>query len=296
MNEILLGTTEKLYLKIYVGGILTDSDTIPTVTVYQDGEVLHVTTNATHDGLGEYSVSSQLADSNEEKTVEYRWAFSVSGTATTKTDIVKFVTPYMELQDVKDITTGLTYEQVIAAEKFARYMINQYIGYSFGKRVATLEVKGTGKPVLQLPERLLSVTNIKEDGVEIYDYLDADPVYGFDISDTKYALELEYDSSGSIITTDTVFGRRFKHNSVYEVTGEWGWEQVPSEVSMAARMLAEDFLCRKDLAWQAKWVTDVSGIDWKYSFNDRQFSGTGNSLADRILNPFVSQRTWGVLV
>jgi hypothetical protein len=298
MNEILINTTERLYLKIYSAGVATNADAEPTVTVYDAaGEILHSNVDVTQESPGVYYVLSSLADSGVEKEVTYVWEFAVNSVETTKIDKVRFVTPYISLQEIRDIQTDVSYEKAIAAEKYARYLINQHVGQEFGKHESTITMHGNGQERLILPERLLELKTVLENGVSVYDYLDAPVGYAVTISDTSYALSLGINSEyGVVISLPTDRGRIFGRESEYIISGVWGWQDVPSEVNMAARLLAEDFLCRRDLAWQAKWVTDVSGENWKFSFNDRQFVGTGNSIADRILSPFTGLKSWGVLV
>lgn len=297
-KEILINTTERLYLRIYVSGNLTDSDVPPTVTVYEGSEVVHPTAEATHESLGVYYVLSSLADADVEKEVEYRWSFSVNGTVASKTDKISFVTPYLSLQEVRDIDTSITdYNRLIAAEQYARYMINWFCGQDFGKRRKTIEMRGNDRDRLILPERLVSTDYITENGIPVYDVENLSMGYTINISDTAFGLELGFASEyGVVIALPTDGGRTFSKSSTYKITGIWGWDDVPSEVNMAAHLLAEDFLCRRDLAWQAKWIKDVSGKDWKFSFDSRQFDGTGNSIADRILSPIAADRAWGVLV
>lgn len=297
-REVLLNTTERIYLRIYVGGTLTDSDVTPTVTVWEKGEIIHATTNATHEGTGVYYVPSSLVDAEVEKDVEYRWSFSVNGTETTKTEKISFVTPYLSLQEIREIDSTITdYSRLIAAEQFARFMINQFCGQDFGKRRKTINVHGNDRDRLILPERLVSVDYITENGVPVFDINDVPDSYVLNISDTSFGLELSnWSEYGVVISLPTDTGRTFSRNASYSITGVWGWDDVPAEVGHAAHLLAEDFLCRRDLAWQAKWASDVSGKDWKFSFDKRQFDGTGNSYADRILSPFTMDRAWGVLV
>ena len=302
-QEILLNTTERLYLKIYVGGDLTPSEDEVTVTVYDsEGEIAHaeeVAKDQDDDAElepGVYYVYSKLADAAKEQELTYVWSFTINGEEATKTDKVQFVTPYATLEEIREVAPDdATYDQIIVAEKYARYMINSYVGQDFGKRQETKLLYGDGKDRLLLSDRLLYINTMSENDVSVYNAESPPNEYDITISDTNQAIGLTFAPSNNVISLPHANTRRFRRGSRYLIDGVWGWDEVPHEVNLAAILLAEDFFC-KEIAWRQKYVDYMQAEGWKMSFNERQFTGTGNSIADKILKKYAVLRNVGVVI
>ena len=73
----------------------------------------------------------------------------------------------------------------------------------------------------------------------------------------------------------------------YVVTGWYGWERVPDNVSEACITLMQQYF-EKDRTWKDKYVKNISTFDWKFEFMDSAHKGTGSLYADQLLAPYVT--------
>ncbi len=78
---------------------------------------------------------------------------------------------------------------------------------------------------------------------------------------------------------------RFGEDIEYSVSGVWGWESVPVDVQKAAEVLFSDYVCN-EATYRNRYVQDVSAQDWKIRFSGRTWDGTGNVIADQLLDKF----------
>jgi hypothetical protein len=202
-------------------------------------------------------------------------------------------------------------KELLSAERLARYTIEEVTGLSFGKESKTVTAYGQNSDVLVLNEQILSISQIKENGVVVYNPTSNinEFVYTFEPTESGRSIRVanygdirEYEgepliniAGGNSETSYSSTGLRasaFKGGSRYEVTGTYGFNSVPGDVQQAAILLINDFLCQES-TWRTKYVQQASMSDFKFTFLGEAFSGTGNAIADRILSRY---QTLGMVV
>jgi hypothetical protein len=287
MKQIYVNTTEKVYLKIYQDGVPTDSDYNPTysVTVVGSGNTPRTGT-AVHESTGVYYVLTELDESLLECQISVTWQYTVSGETSGKTDYINVVTPYVNFYEMKAKFPDETNAEVENAELFARYMINNYTGQSFGKRSDIIKMHGNDKEVLVLPQRIISLTEIKLEDEVVWTPSVNDFGRNVEITDTNYGLRA-YKFDEVPVWSDGPSSTVWNKYKWYSLSGVYGWEQVPDEVNFVAQLLVEDYFC-KETAWKKRFVEQINASDWRIVFNQKQFQGTGNFFADQILSDFRS--------
>lgn len=287
--EIYRDSSQQLPFRLYVGRTLTDADSIPTVSLKLNGITLPPKSVA-HDATGLYSISLGFADTFEEGELEADWSFSLGGNASVKKEYHSVVTPYADINYLYELDK--TDVEMLAAEKFARIEIEKFTGQKFGRRKAWVVSQGTDTDILVLPERVISVTHIYENGnIAWEDGSTTNAIRSFEITKSGFALKcLDLDDPIEHYTGNSMrTGGKFALDRTYEVIGEFGYQRVPEDVSMCANMLVDDFFC-KDRAWREKYANKITSGDWSVEINQRAFTGTGNSIVDAILADYVWHR------
>jgi len=290
MEQIYLNTTEKLYLKVYVGGTLTSADGAVSVVVKDSEGTTLRTVTASAEAPGVYYIYTLLAETANEQTLTYTWSFSINSEVATKVDTVQVVTPYVSIGDIKALNADATYEEIKYAEAFARLNIDAYTGQNFGKRVSQVNMHGNDQNVLVLPHRIIRIDEVLVDDTLVWA---ADPPYNefgknLDITDTNYGIHATVSEFSA--TFDEGYyslGNTWRKNRKYTVNGLYGWETPPEEVSYAGKLLVDDYFC-KETAWKKRFVEQINASDWRVVFNQKQFQGTGNFYADKILDRYRS--------
>jgi hypothetical protein len=169
-------------------------------------------------------------------------------------------------------------------ERIVRGIIQNYTGQQFGPYVnKSLEIQGDGGDALALPVRVVALTSVGNS-------------YGDDISEL---LAVSVNEPSHIIGSSRFSGSAYyepkrdiwqpSHNlfSVdqnYTLTGTFGWEYVPIEVSDAAALLISDIMGSDDVAeMRRKGVFEAQIGDFSYRTNADQWGTTGNTMADNLL-------------
>jgi hypothetical protein len=287
MIEVYRNTSERVYMTINVGNIPTDADGDVTVTVTDltTGTVL-ATTTAVNDTaeVGHYYYDVPLALTELDRKLEVKWQFELDAQPVVKRDIVSIVTSYVTPAEIIDALPELStkpYKELKAMEKRVRLIINSYCGQSFGKWYGTETVRGTGGPELYLSTPTISIESVSgltarwdADGWPI---MPNSPIVA-PLSDTW---EIKFDGTWG--------GKIFYENRKYTVTGWFGWDYVPDEITEAAKLLIADIYC-KDSIYRQKGINAVTSADWRLDYSPAAFAGTGNLDVDRLLAPFVVTR------
>lgn len=271
--EIYRNSVQDLEFRFYNGRVLMDVDAVPIVSLKLNGVSLP-SRIASHVGTGVYTVKLLYADTIEEGEITAEWTFTFNGVTTSKIEYHKVVTPYVDLNYLYELNEND--DDIRWAEIFSRKQIDKYTAQSFGLHKDWVKSPGNGSKYLILPERIVTISHVYENDIEIW----GDVQNGYDIGITRSAFALE--AGGDTFST-------FKQDASYEVWGEFGYKHVPEDVSDCARMLVDDYLCR-DRSWKEKYVKKLSNGDWSVEFDGRVFSGTGNSIVDAILSDYVWHR------
>lgn len=259
-------------------------------------------------GAGTRIRSAQVPYISDEGTltVEWSWAGGVlsptgyeSTAVNTQIDTYEVVSPILTDTEIRVIHPQATDSEVIRIEKAVRHIINSHTGQRFGRFVGEFSVKGNGGSLLQLPGRLLSLTSV--DGIS--------PVDRFIVENDGWALRyypwgvppvkadaygLHMHVGGVIHNPNNIKLGTFDAARSYKVAGAWGWDEVPSAVAEAAKLLVNDYAC-SDAQYRDRYLTSMTAADWRIQFNSGAFNQTGNVRADQLLSDYVLRRGWAVL-
>lgn len=302
--ELYTGQTQNIYLDIYVEDEVRLADVNPTVTIY-DGEtdVLLTSGYALPEDNDEGKYEFRIIDNHllTDKLIKAVWTYSVDGNAMSSINYYNVVTPYISLAEVytklhigrnEGEANYIKFHEVAEAERFARFMVQNYTGADFGKKEKNVSAYGQDADVLFLGERIISYTVIKENNKVVIDKTNNINLFSHavEVTDTNYSLriisdddineggkkDIVYPSTGS-----------FYGGYRYDVTGVFGYKSVPEKVQAAVMMLMKDYF-GKDNIWRARYVNSVSFGDTDMQFSKLAFRGTGNFYVDKLLDEYKS--------
>lgn len=200
---------------------------------------------------------------------------------------------YLTKDEVMDLAPdGTTDTDLAMAEQYARYTIKS-LSYDFTSTLGSTVSYGNNSDILLTRERILTVTQLNENGVPVW-Y--ATPPVGFTNS-FGWDLEVTETNQAIRIVNPGYLSREyepvrvlprhyaFKSDYRYEVFGTFGWEEIPEEIIFATRLLVQDWFC-KDTSWRVKYVSDMKSSDWSMKFDPKKFGGSGNAIVDQILTDY----------
>ena len=312
MHQIVRGTTELAEFEIYVKGELAnaDGDVVVSVTDANYGTVIGSSGVAFNDpALGKYTFDLDPEYTNLNRVLRLQWDYTVNGKAISSEDFYEVFTPYAYVSDIIDYynfgtkPSDLNYkshEELVYAERLARYQIETYTNQTFGRAWGDQEQFGYGSDAIELIQRMVNVEKVYENGVLVIDYTQ-DPVYntfGYDVelSTTNKALRIlksPYDViyDGQMDPTVLYYGR-FREHARYKIYGEIGWTYVPNDIKFCTIRLVGNILS-KDAEWRERYLKKVNLSEISFELDGGAFSGTGDLIVDNILDNY---RTVGIVI
>lgn len=312
MHQIVRGTTELAEFEIYVNGKLSNADgnVVVSVTDATYGTVVGTSGNAVNDPiLGRYTFTLDSSYTSLNRVLRLQWNYTVGGKAVSSEDFYEVFTPYASVSSIIDYYNFGTrpadldfksQQEIIMAERIARYQIDAYTGQSFGRYWGDQEVFGYHSDAIELTQRMVNVKKLYENGVLVIDYT-TDPIYntfGYDVelSTTNKALRIVKNAQdviyeGQYDPTILYYGR-FRQHSRYKVYGEFGWSYVPQDINHCAVRLVGNLLSR-DAQWRERYLKKVNLSEISFELADGAFNGTGDVIVDSILD---SYRNMGIVV
>ena len=240
---------------------------------------------------------------NDEGVVKVFYKFNAetfNGTElVTVTDTYDVVTPILSDGEIKDVHPNATQEEIVRIEKATRHIINAHTGQRFGRFVGVRKVSGNDSNALFLPERLLSISTVNGQDASKHFSIDADGYvlrhYPWGVPPVKADyFGLHIHTGGVIHNPNGVKLGDWYRSKTYDINGVWGWDEVPSQVREAAKLLVNDYACA-DNAYRDRYLTSMTAADWRIQFNSGAFAKTGNVRADQLLSDFVLKRGWAVI-
>lgn len=303
MTEIYKNTSHYVYFDIYNA---TASGT-PTATLVRPGSAnspLSVSlVSPTPTGVTQsWKAYIPLSETTYDDEVSVNWAAVVGGENAVKVDNVEIVTPYISPEELAArynwsfTSTDPNYkprEDVVSAERIARYTINAYTNKYFNQKVKTVTAYGQNTDSLILGEPVISVTSLSQNGAVVINGSDFSAFgWGVEVTETGQGIriidpdfnDLE-ESEVTRIKAPGSAGGYFQDGYRYTVTGLFGYNYVPTDVVDATAMLVNDYMCR-DAMWRARYINKVEMRDWKFTFEKEAFRGTGNLIVDTLLKRY----------
>ena len=321
MAEVLLNTNSPVRLKIFWKGQPYDADSNPIVKIYDvtedpaitpaisPGQLLQTITSTkveTDDGV--YEAYPPLSLTTRNRTLKFLWQYDIDGESITKEHKVFCVTPYCDITQAGE-QLGLgsdpsdpnykSYDELLAAEKYARTVIENYTGQRFYLYDDSHTVYGAGTDVLPLPYKMNTLHELYQNDILLEDTLNNVSNWNYDvqISESGFGLRVNkstmldntvYTANGMVPPSinDGSGSGVFSQGSVYRVQGRFGWESVPDEIEIACIELMRDYFSR-DRIWRQKFLNSVQSFDWHFEYNTGAFIGTGNLYVDQLLLSYV---------
>lgn len=180
-------------------------------------------------------------------------------------------------------------------EAAVRYFIEAYTNNFFGCLTGTFNVQGTGHVALELPKRLVSLTDVTVND-QVYEsagfvitgdgwLVERAPGISLTIKDAPPDEYVPVYSNNLIVPPYSPYNTMFKDNVSFAIKGVWGYENVPNDVLTAADLLYNDYACA-DAAYRNRFINSMRAGNWRFDLRDDAFAGTGNLTADRLLDKY----------
>ena len=315
MHQIVRGTTETAELEIYYSGesVNADGDVLVTIVDADYPTTVLLSDAVAYDDpqIGKYTLGLGGSVTALNRVLQVTWSYTLHGIETSQEDFYQIYSPYATISDIVDYygfgtrESDVNYrspQDIMAAEFIARMNIENYTGQSFGRYWGDQEIFGNGSDALELTERMLSISQLYENGLLAIDYT-TDPeynTYGFEIelTPTYRAIRIVNKDYQNIITYDSsfdptvIYSGFFRSGYRYRIYGEKGWSYVPQDVRRCAVLLAGDYLSQ-DSEWRQKYLTKVQIGSINFQLDTGAFTGTGNVIVDQILDQY---RNTGIVI
>ena len=308
MQIIQNGSQEKVYLNVYSDGVLTQADSLPTLSIYDadnDSAPLAGYSNVTvvdesEAGIYSFFISSALTQNN--RMLELKWNYQTNGLQVNQTDFYSIETVYASTSEIIDFL-GLGAQpqdpnfqkisDIVSAEKIARTIVNGYTGQKFWRYYGTQEMFGKGSDALQFTERMLSIDKVWENDILVIDNTVDPYVYTFgfplEITQTGFAVRI-YDQGWDVrydnqVDPAVLYYGRFQDNARYKFQGDIGYKYVPEDIKIATMLLVNDIISN-DFNWRNKYLAKVDLSEISFEMDKGAFLGTGNIVVDNILDQY----------
>ena len=320
MAEVYVNSVPVIRNKVYWRGVPTDADSLPTVKVYDvtedpalsqiiNPETLLTTLTSVKSEIdpGTYEVYLPQSYTNRNRSLKLVWESPVGSDTITNIHKVFVVTPYADIAQAAD-ALGISsdpsdpnyksYDELSAAERWARKTIENYTGQQFHLYDDVHVVYPTGSDTLPLPYKLDTLHELYQNDILLLDTLKEIDNWNYpvQISESGFALRVNrsgmldntvYTANGMVPPTiNDSYGGAFANGSVYRVQGKFGWDLVPDEVELACIELMKDYFSN-DKNWRNKYIKNIQTFDWNFEYNEESFRGTGNVYVDQILLSYV---------
>ena len=308
MIEVYTGSLGKIYLTTYEDGVPVEPDSAPTVVIVDAENGTSVASgNATlvsADYEGEYEFTLPTSATATDRVLKATWTYIISSKTQQEVEYIYVSTPYATVDEImselgyssqSQDANYFSYDKVKSAERVARMIVNDYLGFELGKYSGTIVGYGDGADVLILPSKMISFTKLTENDRVVIDISQSYNQFGYDveITETGYALRIIPQTPGDDISEQEYYdilnlrSGQFKNGYRYEVEGVIGWNYIPVEIKQAMFLLVNDLLCN-DSTWRTKYVKKIDSGQMSIELSSITFNGTGNAIVDSILQKFKS--------
>lgn len=305
MQNIQKGTQEKIYLNVYVDGVLSQADSLPTVVIVDadTGYSLVSSSSATDEqpsGIYSWMLNQNVTGLN--RVIQVTWTYTKNGITATEDQFYSIETSYASTSEIVDFlgygsqSSDLNYhdpKDITNAEKLARTIIEGYTGIKFYTYYGSQEVFAKGSDAVELTERILKIDKVYENDILLIDNT-VSPVYnqfgfGLEITPTGRAVrivnagwDVRYDNQ---VDPAVLYYGRFRDNSRYRFQGQMGYKYVPEDIKLASMLLVNDILAN-DYNWRNKYLSKVDLSEISFEMAKGAFNGTGNIAVDNILDQY----------
>jgi hypothetical protein len=318
--EIIVGTNAPVKQRVFWKGGISRADFLPIVKFYDITEDPAIAPSinpqsilATQEAeesetdIGVYNVYPPLSITDRPRSLKLVWEYEVDGEPVTKEHKLYVVKPYTDLtQAAESLGFGFdqsdpnykTFYDLVAAERYARKLIENYTQQQFYLYDDVSIVYSTGSDVLPLPYKLNALHELYLNDILLVDKINNIDNWNYtvNVSESGFGLRVNranmldntvYVANGMVPPTINYSDKgAFINGAVYRVAGRYGWSEVPDEVELACIELMKDFFS-KDKEWRNKYIKSIQTFDWQFEYDTSSFTGTGNNYADQLLLPYV---------
>lgn len=260
------------------------------VDVYDGTQNVFSPTAVTYDS-GVYAFDLPLSLVQSARELRINWKFDYVENSTTysheSNTYVEVVTPLVTVDIARqelDIPIEVTDEQIRLTERRVRKIIETVTGQVFAAYSGTFI--GTQLPdgSVRLPHKMLSLTSVNGVANTLYYVLAGN---GWKLA-IVYPLKRDgfRAGGGEVPIVDPFAKFRAKESTKVSVTGRWGYERVPTDITEAALILIEQQLC-PDSLYRERYIKTMTAADMRFEFHPGAYAGTGNVVADQILSRYV---------
>lgn len=306
MIEVYTGSVGTLELITYEDGVPVAPDSTPTVVVTNAITGASVTSGSAvilnSDYDGEYYYDMPSSATAADGVLKAIWSYSIGGRSIQETEYVYVVTPYATIDEIvselgyssrPEDPNYYSYDKIRSAERAARMMISNELGFTMGKRTDTITAYGSGADVLILPEKIISYDTLLENDQLMIDISNNYNIFGFnvEITETGYGIRIVPPNPGDDIDEQETIDfigydkGRFRDGYRYNISGVFGWNYIPAEIKQCIFLLVNDLLCN-DSIWRARYVKKINTGQNSVEISSLSFTGTGNAIVDSILQKF----------
>jgi hypothetical protein len=279
-----------------------DSNSVSAVLYHEFGDVVSGPTVADRVSAGVYEVSYGQQPSGDfvlNSSGKYRvdFSFSTSSDPYKRSIYFNVYTPYTSSSDFFTEYPELSLansSQFSSTESKIRNIINTYCGQSFEPFLdKTIVLNGNNHHTLHLPFPLSVLKKVT------YNLGETDESLLFDYSnpslrsiqkvhqpfnfESTYYIKFKRDSNAGIRGSFDI--GKFKEESTYHISGDWGWSYVPEPVKQAANLLIADYF-NTDSEYRRHGIYEVDMDILKFRMGDNFYASTGNIDADTLLMDF----------
>ena len=318
--EIIVGTNAPVKQRVFWKGNIAQADSLPIVKFYDitedpavDPSINPATVLETQEAeasetdFGVYNVYPPLSLTDRPRSLRLVWEYEVDGKEVTKEHKLFVVKPYTDLTQAADaLGFGFdqsdpnyrTFSDLVAAERYARKLIENYTSQQFYLYDDVNVVYSTGADILPLPYKLNSLHELYLNDILLVDTINdvnnwnmsvivSESGFGLRVNRADMLDNTVYVANGMIPPSiNDSNGGAFINGGTYRVAGRYGWEEVPDDVELACIELMRDFFS-KDKEWRNKYIKSIQTFDWQFQYDTSSFTGTGNNYADQLLLPYV---------
>lgn len=272
------------------------------VTIYDGDELVHTINTVTY-ANGRYSAAIPFHLTQYNRSLRIAWAFDYTEDDELYTyegnTFAEVVTPILSKAETLAIHPQATDAEIAKIERAVRHIIQAHTGQEFGLYVGTKSVPGTDSAVLHLPAPLLEFSTINGNSAVDQFYIYGDGLllryYPYGPPPVKADYYGYHQHVGGVIHNPyNVKLGDFRKAVTYTIDGRWGYNEVPHQVTEAAKLLVNDYACA-DQAYRDRYLTSMTAADWRIQYHSGAFMKTGNVRADQLLSNFVLQRGWTVI-
>lgn len=291
MDEVKINTSKTLTLTLPSD----PTSNLVSVSLYHEfGDLVSGPTSATRTGSGIYTITygqqaSGLYILNSAGRHRADFTYTVAGVQYEQSQYINVYTPYLTSSEFFDLYPEL--EDAFANNfeifnKRVRNIINTFCGQSFDfYQDLSISINGNGYANMRLPLPISVMTGVVQDP----DTSDSFVLYSDTVANIEKVKQgYGFDSTWNIrfkkssTPENTFILGKFNVDSVYKVTGDYGWRYVPDNIKQAAQLLIADIM-NNDSEYRNHGIYRAD-MDALSLYMDKNFyESTGNIEADILL-------------